>query len=111
VRENDISPPTEVPLGQKMNHSVRDARCVPLEEVHRLYAPRYAGGSATLARDLAPRPRVLKVLVIDNGLPPPVDLFSSPVDIGEDVSRLRNLGANWLEAFKQIVSAEVRWSL
>ena len=97
--------------GQTMNHSIRDARCVPLEEIHRQFARRFAGGSATLTRDLAPKPRVLKVLVIDDGLPPPVDMFSSPVVIGEDMSRLQNLGPNWLAAFKTMVNAEVRFSL
>ena len=104
------SSPTDAPRGQTTSHSIRDARCVPLEEVHRLFARRFAGGSATLTRDLSPKPRLLKVLVIDDGLPPPVDMFSSPVDIGEDVSRLQNLGPHWPAVFKLMVNAKVRFS-
>jgi len=96
------STPIDAPRRPRTNYSIRGACCVPLEEVHRRFARRFAGGSATLTRDLTPKPRVLKVLVIDDGLPPPVDMFSSPVVIGEDMSRFQNLGSNWLVAFKQI---------
>jgi hypothetical protein len=69
----------------RLPHSVPDAVCMPLERVHQLYASRFAGGSATLERDLAPNPRVLRIMVIDDGLPPPLDTFSSPVSLEEDL--------------------------
>jgi len=91
----------------KMDHSIRNALCVPLEKVHEMFAHRFTGGSATLERDLAPRPRVLRILIIDDGLPPPLDMFSSPMCLDEDVSRFRYLGPNWLAAFRRIVNADM----
>ena len=85
----------------KMVHSLRDATCMPLAKVHELYACRFAGGSATLERDLAPRPRVLRIVIIDDGLPMPIDMFSNPVNIGEDLSGFQYLGSNWLNLLKR----------
>jgi hypothetical protein len=93
------TPSTDAP--PKIAHSIRDALCIPLQKIHELYANRFKGGSVTLDRDLAPRPRVLRILVIDDGLPPPLDMFSSPVDIGEDMSKLRSSGPNWKAILKQ----------
>ena len=87
----------------RLSYSVRDVVSMPLEKVHQLHASRFAGGSALLERDLAPRPRVLRIMVIDDGLPHPLDTFSSPVVLEEDLRAVPYF-PNWLAKFKRMVN-------
>jgi hypothetical protein len=99
-----VEPTSAASRRSRLPHSIRNAVCMPLEQVHQLYASRFAGGSVTLERDLAPRPRVLRILVIDDGLPPPLDMFSSPVNLEEDIRAIRYIGPKWLAIFKRVVN-------
>jgi hypothetical protein len=89
----------------KLPHSLRNAVCMPLSRVHELYAARFINGAATLERDLAPLPRVLRIMVLDDGLPPPLDMFSSAVSIGENLRQVPNLGPDWLAKFRRLVKS------
>ena len=101
----DYVEPTSANASRKseLSHSVQDAVCMPLEKVHQLYASIFAGGSATLERDLALSPRVLRILVIDDGLPPPFDMFSSPVKLEENLRAIPYF-PSWLAEFKRRVN-------
>jgi hypothetical protein len=73
-----------------------------------MFAHRFIGGSDALDRDLThSRPRVLKILTIDDKLPLPLGIFSSPAHIGEDISKIVNLGPNWLAYFKRMAETGV----
>jgi hypothetical protein len=102
------------PEKSKRAHMLRDAKCVPLSDVHRMYDHRFKGGYASLERDLAPRPRVLRILIIDDGLPPPLDMFSCPFDLGEDLRAVADIGPNWLETLRELVDVgkgTISWTL
>jgi hypothetical protein len=71
-----------------------------METVFQLFASSFTNGGATLERDLAPLPRVLRILVIDDGLPPPLDILGSPIHLEEDLSGVPFMGPDWLTAFK-----------
>jgi hypothetical protein len=47
-----------------------------------MFASRFSEASL-LERSLAPRPRLMRILVIDEGLPIPLDLYTLPTDISD----------------------------
>lgn len=85
--------------------SVRTARSAALSEVHQMFSTtsRFRGDHVTrraaMERCLAPRPRILKILVIDDGLPIPLDLYTLPFDI-HDNPQDRAFESNWLVRLK-----------
>jgi hypothetical protein len=52
-----------------------------------MFDSKFTGGHAIIERDLAPRPGMLRILVIDDGLPSPLDLYTLPFDVDEDISQ------------------------
>lgn len=82
--------------------SVRDARCTALSEVHQMFDSRFIEGYATLERSLAPHPRLLRILVVDDGLPVPLDLYTLPTDVGGDVSAVP-FDPDWFVHLKLLV--------
>ena len=67
----------------------------------------FAGGPEGLDSTLAPRPRMLRVLVIDDGLPPPFVLWTLPFEIGEyPFTAAYPFDPNWLERLKESIKGK-----
>jgi hypothetical protein len=65
------------------------------------------GNSATLDSDLSPPPLVFKMLIIDDGLPQPLDMIIVSVCIGEDLEGVPFFGPHWLGQFRRMVGSGV----
>jgi len=84
------------------SHSVKTAICTPIAEVHRIVDPKFPmGGYDAVERDLG-GPGVLRVLVFDEGLPSPLDVYTVPTVV-EGVLHTP-FQANWLASFKRAVN-------
>jgi len=70
----------------RFDRSIREAHCVTVSEVHEMFDSRFHDGYRVIERVLAPRPRMLRILVIDDGLPSPLDLYTLPFDVEENIS-------------------------
>jgi hypothetical protein len=93
-------------------HSIRSALCVPLQTLREMFDHRFIGGSATLERDLAPPGLgggILKILVVDDGLPCPYDMYTIPTVLADDLDEgmgeeeMDEKYGSWLVRFKRSV--------
>jgi hypothetical protein len=87
----------------KFVHSVRDARCVTMSHVHNMLQRRFAGGRTDVERYLAPRPGVMRILIIDDGLPLPFDAYTLPTTIDKIAGTLAPFNASWLSDLQRVV--------
>jgi len=83
----------------KFAYSVKEARVVTVEDVHEMFDWRFPNGYEAMQRTLAPRPGMLKTLVIDEGLPFPLDLYTLPADVDDDVDRAP-WKSNWMRILR-----------
>jgi hypothetical protein len=83
----------------KFAFSVKEARCVTVEEVHEMFDWRFPNGYEAMERTLAPRTGMLKTLVVDQGLPFPLDLYTLPADICDDVDDAP-WNSNWMKVLR-----------
>lgn len=78
---------TRAPGEPRYVRSIREARCATSAEVHDMYDSRFNQGYLSLEQSLSPRPRLMRILVIDEDLPIPLDLYTLPTEIGADINR------------------------
>jgi len=86
----------------RFDRSVRQAYCASMSQVHQMFDSKFHGGHAIIERDLAPRPGMLRILVIDDGLPSPLDLYTLPFDFDDDINQCP-VDPHWLTHLKQSV--------
>ena len=84
-------------------YAVRDAFCVTRERCHDLFDHTVGGGYATIERCLAPRPRMLRIFVVDDA-PTGAGTYTLPTDIPYDIGTWRHR-PDWLELLKEAVKA------
>jgi len=98
----DVTCTEEASSKPKFVHSVRKAHCTTLSRVHQMFGSRFSEGTAILDRSLAPRPRLMRILAIDEGLPIPFDLYTLPTDLS-DRDAHRTFDAQWFTRLKRSV--------
>ena len=84
-------------------YSVRDAFCVTVEQCHEIFDDTVAGGHAMIEHCLAPRPRMLRIFVVD-AAPTGAGPYTLPTDIPPDISSWR-YRPDWLEQLKEEVKS------
>jgi hypothetical protein len=84
-------------------YSIRDAFCVTRERCHEMFDDTVGGGYATIEHCLAPRPRMLRIFVVDDA-PTGAGPYTLPTDIPPDISSWR-YRPDWLEQLKEEVKS------
>jgi hypothetical protein len=90
-----------VPSHMTFIYSVRDAFCVTRERCHEMFDGTVGGGYDTIERCLAPRPRMLRIFVLDDA-PTGAGPYTLPTDIPNDISSWP-YRPNWLAQLKEEV--------
>jgi hypothetical protein len=93
------------PISNKLKfvRSVRTARSATMLQVHEMLQWRFAEGRAHVERYLAPRPGVMRILAIDDGLPIPFDTYTLPTVVDQIAMTLAPFNADWLPNLKRAV--------
>ncbi|KAI0067040.1 hypothetical protein BV25DRAFT_1897268 [Artomyces pyxidatus] len=91
-------------ITRTFTRTIRDARCETRMRVHQMFDGVLGGGRAgyvALERSLVPIPKMMPMLVIDDDFPPPLNLYTLPMNVleylagfkydGDSLSKLKAL--------------------
>ncbi|KAI0067039.1 hypothetical protein BV25DRAFT_1820202 [Artomyces pyxidatus] len=90
--------------GRTYTRTIRNAHCETRVRVHEMFDSVLGGGHTgyvALERSLAPVPRMMPMLVIDDGLPPPLNMFSIPMIVQEYLAGFE-YDPDWLVKLKAL---------
>jgi len=87
----------------KFVRGIRDARRTSMTEIHKLLRSRFAGGYDSVERYLAHRPGVMRILIIDDGLPVPFDTYTMPTFVDSRTALFSPFDPSWLPRLKRDV--------